>query len=186
MRFRFLALAATLAVSAPLLSACEDNGFLADVLLSTDTVTIGLPGGPLASALDLVRETGTSPLLRRPETLADAQSWDLALRRTEGGGLALRPYEATGTGLRGASIAIADRDYDRAEKAPRPIGAYSSATMPLSAGATYYVRTRQFTGFGVCHKFAKIKAVALDVAAGTATIAVVINENCDDERLTDD
>lgn len=186
MRLRLLTLLAPLALAAPLLSACEDNGFLADVLLSTDTVTIGLPGGETASAVDVARTFLGASLLRRPETVRDAQEWDVALRRT-GTVFSLRPNEALATGLRGAGIAQANTPFETAEEAPRETSAYSSDPVALAVGNSYFIRTRQFpAGVSLCVKYAKMKVLALDQAAGTAQLALVINENCSDERLTDD
>jgi hypothetical protein len=185
-RLRLLALLAPLVLAAPLLSACEDNSFLVDVLLSTDTVTVGLPGSEMASALDLARATLGAPLLRRPETLRDAQEWDVTLRRT-GTAFSLRSNQAIATGVRGAGISPTSSSFETVERAPRETSSYETDPVALSVGATYFIRSRQFSaGLGVCQKFAKMKVLALDQAAGTAQLALVVNENCDDERLTDD
>lgn len=186
MRLRLFALLVPLAAAAPLLGGCDDNSFLVDVILSTDTVTVGLPGSGSRSALDLARTTLGAPLLRAPETLADAGEWDLALRRADGV-FSLRPNELTGTGFRGAGIGPSSTPFETIEKAPRGNSSYSSEPRVITVGSTYVLRSRQFAaGLAACHKFAVMKVLALDQAAGTAQIALKINENCDDERLTDD
>jgi hypothetical protein len=185
-RLRLLTLLAPLALAAPLLSACEDTGFLPDVFLSKDTVTLGLPGSELPSALDIARPSIVAALLVRPEALSSAGEWDLGLRRS-GAVFSLRPNEATGAGVRGAGIAVSPTPFETAEEAPRATSAYSTVALPLTVGTTYFSRSRQFAvGVGACVRYAKIKVLALDQAAGTAQLALVINENCDDERLTDD
>ena len=186
MRLRLLALLIPIAALAPLMSACEDNGFLTEPIISQDTVTVGLPGSGRRSALDLARTTLGAPLLRAPETLADAGEWDVGLRRT-GAVFSLRPNLLTGTGLRSAGIALSSTAFDNLDKAPRSTGAYSTEPTALTVGSTYVLRSRQFSaGFSVCQKYAAIKVLALDQAAGTAELAIKINENCDDERLRDD
>lgn len=166
----------------PALAACGDSTGVQRLILS-DTLTVGVPGavGNPASAIDLVRIAPPYTLLRRPEQIADAQQWDFALRES-GGGLALRPYAPEGGGLRGAGIALSSTDYDRLERAPRGTGPYTYATMPLTEGATYVVRSRQYGGG--CAKYGKLKVVDLDAAEGTARIALTLNDGCEDERLT--
>lgn len=187
MRLRLFALLLSAAALAPLMSACEDNGFLTEVIISQDTVTVGLPGSGRRSALDLARTTLGAPLLRAPETLADASEWDVGLRRSEAGVFSLRPNQLTGTGLRAAGILLSTTPFDDLEKAPRSTSEYSTERVALAVGSTYVLRSRQFAvGFSVCQKYAAIKVMALDQAAGTAELAIKINENCNDERLQDD
>lgn len=185
MRLRFLALLAALAC-APLLTACQDNGFLADLVLSPDTAVIGLPGSAQGSALDIVRASAGARLVRRPERVEDAEQWDVSLRRTEAG-LVLRPFQPIGSPLRGAGLAVASGDFDAIAEAPRSNAAYSSEDLPLAANGVYFVRSRQFASGGLpCVKYAKLKVLELNAAAGTVRFAAVINEGCDDERLADD
>lgn len=185
MRLRFFALLAPLLACAPLLGACDDNGFLSEVILSPDTATVALPGASVGSALDFVR-VSSNRLVRMPERLEDAEQWDVALRRNEAGTLVLRPYTPAGGGLRGAGLALATEAFEQIDEAPRGDSSYGSNPLPVTANATYLVRSRQFTGTGlVCVKYAKLKAVTVDNAAGTARFAMVINDGCDDERLAD-
>ena len=174
----------SLAAAAAGLSGCDDNSMFAEARIITDTVTIAVPGSPsgLHSALDLVREAPPFALLRRPERTEDAQQWDLALRRVEGG-LALRPYSAPGSGLRGAGLAPAGTDFDRLERAPRGIPPYQYEQLAISEGASYVFRSRIYGGG--CTKYAKGRILETDLEAGTARMVIAINENCEDERLTD-
>jgi hypothetical protein len=185
-RLRLIALLAPLLACAPLLSACEENGLLAELILSPDTATVALPGASVGSALDIVR-TQRDRLVRRPELLEDAEQWDVALRRNEAGALVLRPFvPVSGSGLRGAGLALASEAFEQIDEAPRGDGAYSTAPVAVSAGASYFLRSRQFSGNGiVCVKYAKLRVVSVDQTAGTARFAMVINDGCDDERLAD-
>jgi hypothetical protein len=185
-RLRYFALLASLLACAPLLTACNDNGFLAELVLSPDTAVIGLPGSAQGSAIDIVRATAGARLVRFPERLDDAEQWDVTLRRTDAG-LVLRPFDPVGSQLAGAGVAVAARDFDAIQDAPRGNASYSDEDLPLAANGVYFIRSRQFSSSGiVCVKYAKLKVLALDAAAGTVQFAMVINEGCDDERLADD
>lgn len=188
MRFRYLALLASMFVGAPLLSACDDNGLLGTLLLSPDTAVIGLPGGTVAegSAIDIVRSAGDFDLVRNPELVTDAEQWDLALRRTPTG-LAFLPFTPVASSLRGAGIATTTRAFDAIDKAPRGNSSYSSQPVAVTAGGVYLLRSRQFSTSGLlCVKYARLRVVEVNEAAGTVRFAIVINEGCDDERLKND
>jgi DNA-binding transcriptional LysR family regulator len=180
--------AALVLLSAVALAACGDSSTAVEARIVSDTVTLAVPSAEASepSAIDLVRDQPPFTFRRFPERLGDAQQWDLALRRADAG-LALRPYSIPGAALRGTGIAVASTDYDRLDRAPRGTAAYRFSTTPIALGTTYVVRSRQYApGPGaVCTKYGKLKVVALDAAAGTARIAVSVNENCEDERLTD-
>jgi hypothetical protein len=169
------------------LAACGDNPGFAEPRIFSDTVTIALPeeGAAHGSAIDLVRERPPFTMVRRPELAEDAQQWDFALRRTEAGALALRPYTAPGSQLRGAGIAESSVDFDRLTRAPREVGAYRYETTEIAQGATYLLRSRQYGGGAgfLCVKFGRARVLEVDAAAGTARLVVAVNENCDDERL---
>lgn len=187
MRLRFIALIASLFAFAPLMSACDDGGLLAELVLSQDTAVIGLPGGnATGSAIDIVRAGGDFDLVRNPETLADAEQWDLALRSTASG-LVFRPFAPVASGLRGAEIAVATRGFDAIEDAPRGNATYSREPVPVTANGVYLLRSRQFNSSNVlCLKYAKMRVLEVNAAAQTVRVALVINEGCDDERLADD
>ena len=183
---RFAVLLSIVFASSALLGACEGDSFGVDVAIKVDTVTLTVPGVDQPSALDLVQAQPPFLLLRRPELVRDAQEWDIALRRGTTG-LLLRPQEIEASQLRGAGIVLADQDYDAATEAPRGTTAYGEAPVAVTLGATYFIRSRQYPLQTVlCVNYAKAKVVAMDLAAGTARIALTQNDNCDDERLADD
>ncbi len=167
-----------------MLTACDDNSFLGELVLSADTATIGLPGSAEGSALDLVRATAGARLVRRPERVEDSEQWDVSLRRAESGALVLRPFDPPASQTAGAGITGAPSNFDAIDKAPRGSASYAQEDVPATANAVYFVRSRAFSG--VCYKYAKLKVLEANPTAGTARLALVINEGCDDERLTDD
>jgi hypothetical protein len=184
---RFAVLVSLVFASSALLGACGDDPLFPEVVLSVDTVTLTVPGADMPSALDLVQAQPPFTLLRRPELLRDAGEWDIALRRGESG-LLLRPYTAPAASLRGAGIAPATEDYDRIREAPRATNAYADDPVAAGVGSTFFFRSRQYpTQAGtLCVNYAKAKVLAVDLAAGTARLALTQNENCDDERLEED
>jgi hypothetical protein len=186
-RLRLFALLASSLACAPLLGACDDSGLLAELILSPDTAVIGLPAGNAGgSAIDFVRAGGDFDLVRNPETVADAEQWDIALRSTPAG-LVFRPFVPVASNLRGAEIAVANRSFDDLDEAPRGNSTYTREPVPVTANGVYLVRSRQFTSSQVlCVKYAKMRVLELNAAAQTVRVAVVINEGCDDERLADD
>ena len=187
MRFaRLFFLIAGLFASSALLGACGDDPLFPDVQITTDTVTLTVPGDLKPSALDIARATLPFTLLRRPELVQDAGEWDIALRRT-GAGLVFLPFGEPGSPFRGAGIRTTTDDYDTIDEAPRAVTAYGTQAVPVTVNQVYLFRSRQYgTSGGVCVNYARAKVLATDVAAGTARLAIVINRNCDDERLQED
>lgn len=187
MRFARLFFLLSAFIAGPaLLAACDDDPLFPDVQISTDTVTLTVPGADEPSALDLARATLPFTLLRRPELVQDAGEWDIALRRTSGS-LTFLPFDAPGSPYRAAGIRTTTEDYDAIDEAPRATGAYDDQPVPVTVNGVYLFRSRQYpTQGGLCVNYARAKVLAADAAGGTARLAIVINRNCDDERLQDD
>lgn len=188
MRFARLSfLLAAFFASSALLGACGDDPLFPDVMISVDTVTVTVPGSTAPSAIDLVRTQPPFSLLRSPELIRDAGEWDFALRRGASGGLVFLPFDQPGSPLRGAGLTRSTRGFDALAEAPRAVGAYGGDPLPVTVDAVFLLRSRQYPQSGaLCVNYAKARVLAVDEAAGTAEMAIVINDNCDDERLEDD
>lgn len=187
MRFARLFVLLAAFIAAPgLLGACGDDPLFPDIQLSTDTVTLTVPGSDAASALDLARAQIPFTLLRRPELIQDAGEWDVALRRS-GAGLVFQPFDEPGSPFRGAGIRTTGDDFDTIDEAPRATTAYGDQPVAVTVNGVYLFRSRQYSASGgLCVNYARAKVLAVDAAAGTARMALVVNRNCDDERLRDD
>ncbi|HEX8692142.1 MAG TPA: hypothetical protein VF746_06975 [Longimicrobium sp.] len=173
----FLAVFSLFAASAALAGCDDPLGF--DPQLLPDTVTLAAPtsASTLPSAIDLA----VLNALRRPELPVDAQSWDLQLRQ-EGAAFSFAPFPQVGS-RRGAGLAPTSEGFDDADSAPRGREDYTRTRVAITVGQTYFVQTRE-TSNCLTPKYAVIKVLSVDAAAGTATVAVRSNQNCDDERLT--
>lgn len=171
--------AASLFTAAAALGGCDDP-LAFDVVLDTDTVTLAAPTS--ASALPTAIDLAILNTLRNPELPIDAASWDLQLRQ-EGAGFSFAPFPQVGN-RRGAGLAVAGEGFDEADAAPRDRSAYTRTPFPITVGQTYFVQTRE-TSNCLAPKYAVVKVLAVDAAAGTAQLAVRSNQNCDDERLAD-
>lgn len=177
-------------VLALVLAACDDpNAFNIDPIIVDDTVALAVPGvdPAVGTALDITSPPGTRSVVgaRFPERVADAAQWDFALR-LEGGALVLKPTGAFGFDS-GAGITqpITDRAFDQVSEAPSSGSFVTDSAVVLRTGAVYVARSRQIPcGLGGASQYARIEAVALDAAAGTAQLRVVTNEVCNDTRLT--
>jgi hypothetical protein len=181
-RSAFLALLVGLPLFSAL-TACDDPLARGPVLLLQDTVVIAVPteGLDRASAIDLIREAAPG-LLRFPERAEHAGQWDFALRRSDGG-LAMRTFDP-GLGRARPGIAETGETFEQMRLAPISSARYVSDPVTLTEGASYYLRSRPGAVFGAtCLRFGRMRVLALDLVAGTAELALAINDGCNDERL---
>jgi hypothetical protein len=174
----------SLAALALPLAACDGNSAFGQVLLFTKDIKLAAPtvdSASVASALDLTTDAAT----RFPEQSADAERWDVALRK-EGGALYLRPLPATLRHQAAGVIGPDSRDFDALKTAPSS-SHYADSLVVVQAGASYFLKSRQsLSQFGsACLYYAKAKATEVNVAAGTATFTVTLNETCNDRRLVE-
>ncbi len=164
-------------------AACEDNSFFNEAAIRADTLVLRAPTAAAAdapSALDLSRPSTVFP--ERPQF---ARVWDYALRQS-GSTFTLIPVETRSRSLR-PGLARSDQAFDDIDEASRNRSTYSDSAVVLVQGSAYTYRTRQYsTDFGECFNYGKLQVLNLDAAAGTARVYVVVNANCDDERLADD
>ena len=112
-------------------------------------------------------------------------NWDVALAGT-GTQLQLIPAGAfEGQAASRVGIApITGTTYEQLNEAPGDTARYLKGPVNVALGGIYVVRTRRAPcGFGSGVKFGKIKAVAVDAEAGTATFSVVVNPYCNDRSF---
>ncbi|HEX8393757.1 MAG TPA: hypothetical protein VF665_15560 [Longimicrobium sp.] len=168
------------------MTACEDTSIFNEVILLTDTVTIGVPTGPsgLPSAINISRPNGVEPVVTRPETPGDANLWDFALRQGAGGELVLRPRVSTEGGI-GPGILPTTQAFENISRASRARSEYLTTPVTLTVGSAYLLRSQYSNGVSSCGGYAKAKVLELNPAQATAKFALVLNERCDDERLED-
>lgn len=186
-----LAVAALLAV---FLAACDDpNSGVFDPQIRQDTVDLAVPAvaPEIPSALDV--SYASSPIRGRyPELAADAESWDVTIRRGEGT-LLFAPaglYEfqnPVGGATTAAITAPIERTIDELRQAPSEGAFIRDSMIPVRTGVVYVVRSRA-TGasYGGCQNYAKVEPLAVDVAGGTVQLRVVGNARCNDRRLVEE
>jgi hypothetical protein len=166
------------------LVACDDPIGQQPVMLLQDTVTLVVPSpdADRASAMDMVRDQAPG-LLRFPERPEHAALWDFALRAVDGT-LVLRTQNP-GPGRPRPGFAETGEAFEAMTVAPTGSARYTSDPITLVEGDRYYLRSRQyFTAFGTaCVKLGKMHVLTVDVAAGTAELAVAVNDACWDDRL---
>lgn len=178
---RFLLVLMAVLPLAPL-AACDDtsSAFGAPSLSGDSTLVLRAPtatGADVASAVDAAVPAAVSPEL--PQY---AGQWDFALRQN-GGTFRLVTLD-TGSPVTRPGISPRQEAFDNIEKASRRRSEYSDSTLTISQGSVYTFRTRYRSN--QCFSYGKMRVVALDAALGTARLDVVVNRNCDDERLIPD
>jgi hypothetical protein len=164
-------------------AACEDNNFFTEPVLRADTLVLRAPtaaGADAPSALN-----ASVPSVVSPERPQFAGTYDYALRQN-GSTFSLLPVVTRTRSMR-PGLQASTQAFDRIQEASRNRASYADSAVVLVQGGAYTFRTRQYTGqFGECFNYGKLQVLNLDAAAGTARLHVVVNGNCDDERLTDD
>lgn len=177
-----LALPAALA-----LGGCDDP-FGVEPSIYTDTLRLAAPTAGIDSLPSAIDLAGAVPNVGRwPDRITDANQWDFALR-VQSGRVLLRPYPRTQF-IFGAGIGFpGEQNFEELGRAPTSRREYADTAVALELGRTYTARSRQYVvGFNqLCVRYAKFKPVALNAAAGTASIAVWTNAYCDDPRLNPD
>ncbi len=179
MRLVFPALAAlVLLPAAASLAACGDPFGGVEALVRADSIVLASANSasPLPSAVDIADNVR----LTHPELPTDAGAFDLQVRQS-GSTFTLVPSPGNGQ-LRGAGLQRTTRDIADPGNAPREVAGYTREAVQIAAGETYFVQTRPACNIS-SSKYAILKVLALDPAAGTVTIRMVSNQMCDDERL---
>ncbi|HUP89893.1 MAG TPA: hypothetical protein VM100_11095 [Longimicrobiales bacterium] len=178
MRVRFLLLILAAVAS----GACDDALGPQAWDATPDTITLysasrtDLLGFP--SGYDFVNRT---PI--RVEAAGTVGAWDVVLAGTTT--LQLVPAGAfQGNPSRAGIAVITGATFDALKEAPSDTAAFTQQPVTIANGGVYVVRTRRYAcSFSTAVNFAKVKVVALDVAAGSARFAVVRNPYCNDRSF---
>jgi hypothetical protein len=181
---RFFVILAAVLPLAVLASACDDaTGFGNARITADSSVVLRSASAPIdgPSAFDSRGLVLVSP--ERPEA---AGQWDFALRQNGSTFSLVSAPAGISSGFARAGIRRSTETYERIEEAPRRRAEYGDQPVVLTEGASFTFRSRQYpTQFSTCFNYGKLAVLKLDAAAGSATLAVAVNDNCDDPRLTD-
>lgn len=176
-------IAALVAALATGLAACGDDPFAFNWSDRPDTVVLYSMARP-----EMTVPSGFNFYAKQkvPVEAPNATgNWDVALDTREGD-LVFLPPGALGIQSRARVAPLQGIPLADVTEAPADTLAYIAAdAVPLELGTTYVVRTSQRTGsFGTrCVYYAKVEAVAIDVAEGQLTFRHVTNPVCNDRRL---
>lgn len=148
-----------------------------------DTVTLFSVSRPdytgLPSGLDFV--IGQTV----PIEASTATGFDVVLAQQDGNFVFL-PEDALVGVTTGAGVSpVTGTSFDALQEAPSDTSAYVHATaVPLQVGGIYVVRSRQSTcGYVTGQWYAKVQALSVDQADGTAQFQFVRNPYCNDRNL---
>lgn len=168
------------------LAACDDPFGPNTWVAVQDTVTMYSASRAqyvgLGSAIDAVSDPVTVLPIEIPGATGN---WDVALV-DEGGGLSLVPAGAfVGLESNRARIALLEgRDFETLEEAPSDTARYSAGPVPVRTGVVYVLRTRKAScGLSSGYRYAKLKAVEIDVPRGIFRAVITRNPYCDDRSL---
>ena len=135
-----------------------------------------------ASVVDITRMPVTPLPLEAPGVTGN---WDIALVDVAGG-LALAPASSfAGLESRARVGVLADRLLDDVKEAPRDTALFQAEPIALRAGDVYVVRSRRASCGGVSsgYRYAKLRPVTIDEAAGTLQFEIVVNPYCDNRSF---
>ena len=171
-----------------IVAACDDP-FGPTVWDATpDTLTLFSASRPeylgLVSAVDITQFGGVVPLpIEAPGVTGN---WDFALTDLDGG-LALVPASAfAGLESRSRIGVLPDTiTWEEVTQAPRDTTEFGVDPLPLVAGSVYVVRSRRASCGGVSSgfRYGKLRAVEINVAAGTYRFEIVRNPLCDNRSF---
>ena len=167
-------------------AACDDPFGPAIWSAVPDTVQIYSASRPefigLPSTVDItLTPVGLLPI----ESPAITGNWDFALA-DNAGGLAIVPAAAfAGLQSRARVGYVDDQTFDELTVAPRDTAEFSAVPVQLQTGGVYVVRSRRASCGGVSsgYRYAKLRAIDVDVAAGTFRFEIVRNPYCDDRSF---
>jgi len=163
------------------LTACDDPFSSGLDLIQLDSMNLATLGGPSAvgaTAVDIA--VNNTPVF--PEVPSQAGNWDLQVRQS-GTTFYLVPNPGDGS-ARGAGLQKTTRSIENPGEAPRESDSYTRTQVAVVPGDAFYVQTRQRNPqCGLASKFGLVKVVSVSADSGTAKLAVLSNQVCNDERL---
>jgi hypothetical protein len=161
------------------LAACGDELTDPSWLAAADTAvlfSLARPELDLESAFSFLDRVAVP--LERPGA---ATQWDVAVD-TRAGQLVLLTPNAMGINSRARIAALPGQSFDLVVEAPADTLLYTATTpVPVQLTAVYVVRTNARSGG--CSSYAKLQALAIDVAAGRLEFKYDTNPFCNDRRL---
>jgi hypothetical protein len=171
-----------------IVAACDDPFGPQRWDATPDTVTLFSASRPeyigRVSAVDIV----STPLVAALPIEAPGLTgnWDFALTDSDGG-LSLVPASAfAGLESRARIGVLPNRTLEEVTQAPRDTTAFGVDALPLVAGNVYIVRSRRASCFGGSasgYRYAKLRPVEINVAAGTYRFEIVRNPICDNRSF---
>ncbi|HYW05537.1 MAG TPA: hypothetical protein VE913_01200 [Longimicrobium sp.] len=181
---RFFVILAAVLPLAVLASACNDATGFGNASITADSSVVLRSASSAIDGPSAVDARGL--ILVSPERPEAAGQWDFALRQNGNTFSLVSAPAGISSGFARAGLRRSTETFERIEEAPRRRSEYSEEPTVLAEGASYTFRSRQYaTQFSTCFNYGKLAVVKLDPAAGTATLAMAVNDNCDDARLTD-
>jgi len=163
------------------LTACGDPFGSGLEFIRLDSMTLASLGGPSeigATAVDV--SVNNSPSF--PELPSQAGNWDLQVRQT-GATFYLVPNPGDGS-FRGAGLLKTSHTIANPGDAPRESDSYTRTAVAVAPGDAFYVQTRQANPqCQVTPKYGLVQVVSVSADSGTARLAVLSNQACNDERL---
>lgn len=170
----------------PVLGACNDPYGPLDWDATPDTATIWsasraeLVGQP--AGFDFALGGGAIHI----ESVRAVNSFDVVLIDS-GGRLALAPASYfSPTDTRSGIAVRANTTLDAVTRAPSDTSSYAHGPVPLEAGTVYVVRTRVDVcegGYSTGTRYAKLRPVTIDEAAGSFTFELVRNPYCSNRNF---
>jgi hypothetical protein len=185
---------AGVAVLVLLQTACDDpNDGLFEPIIQEDTVDLAAPlvDDALPTALD-VALASSGVRGRFPELVADAEQWDLAIRRDDGA-LVFAPAGIFGFqnpvgGPSSAAVTLPlERAMDELVEAPTQSSLRSDTTVAIRTDRIYVVRSRRTAAsFAGCENYAKVQPLSVDAVEGVVKLRIIGNARCNDPRLAEE
>lgn len=174
-----------LLAAAVTMTACDDPFANQPWSAAPDTLTLYSAGrveyAGIPAALNIA---GSRVSVVAIDQAGAATEWDFLLNE-ESGALVFVPSSVIpGVESRAGIVKSEETTLEAVTRAPSGSDAYESEAVTLELNAIYVLRSRRAgCGFTSGSNYGKMKVVALDVALGTARLAVVRNPYCDDRDL---